>query len=290
MAVLQSLAANTYSPSLIDCGSCQLLRGCRAVHYKLGLLCTFDRWLIVNQTKVSWACAIPGWASPERCALSFVGTLSPPFSAHAVKRTWLPVWRKAWACACTTCLRSRCSTEVRSAAMVTWRRAKSATVASLRWVRGQDATSPLLLVLGSSLEASNVQRVEKVTFFSIKQKNKRANVNRYFISWKSRLSANEEHVKLWLRQHAAWVQNTHLQQTGSAHVHAAEWESSVDGMFMAEFRAAADVRVKEKKHGDLMSVSPRSRREYSALTRKSPHSCQKAGLCSNIQSLNWTRT
>lgn len=81
-----------------------------------------------------------------RFALSSLGTRSPPFSVHAVKRTWLPVWRKAWACAYTTCLRSRCSTGVRSAAMVMWRREKSATAGSPRWDQGQNTTSLLLLI------------------------------------------------------------------------------------------------------------------------------------------------
>lgn len=65
-------------------------------------------------------------------SIHLVGIRFRQCSAHAAKRTLLPVWKKAWACVCTTCPRSRCSMVDRSAAMATWRRERSATVGSWR--------------------------------------------------------------------------------------------------------------------------------------------------------------
>lgn len=142
------------------------------------------------------------------CALSFAGIRSPPFSVHAVKRTWLPVWRKAWACACTTCLRSRCSTGVRSAAMVTWRRAKSATAGSPRWDRGQNALSLLLLFTREPAGGTWMCRgLRKKTYFYRK---KVWGITTILSLGKWRLGVDKEHVKLWVRQYAARVQNKHL--------------------------------------------------------------------------------
>lgn len=65
-------------------------------------------------------------------SIFLVGIPSQQCSVHAVRRTLLPVWRKAWACVWTTCPRSRCSTADRSAATATWRRGKSVTAGSRR--------------------------------------------------------------------------------------------------------------------------------------------------------------
>lgn len=65
----------------------------------------------------------------------FSGILSLQSSVRAVRRISPRVWRKVWACVCSTCQRWRCSTEARNVEMDTSRRESSAIAEIWRYVR-----------------------------------------------------------------------------------------------------------------------------------------------------------
>lgn len=85
----------------------------------------------------------------------------------------------------------------------------------------------------------------------------------------------------------------HPQQTVSTHAHAAKRESSVDGMFISELRVAPDVKGKNKTwrfDGCIPWWLGEFHKNIQHWQKSPSQLCQVAGLCSNIQILNWIIT
>ncbi len=87
----------------------------------------------LSSLSLSLSLSLSVFCVTHKIFLSLSGIRSPQCSAAAARRTWRPALRKALGCACSTCLRSRCSMEGRNAATATWRKERSVTVESLRW-------------------------------------------------------------------------------------------------------------------------------------------------------------